>query len=184
MREPPLEHRRDFNRLCHPAAPGPARQVNFSAVGREPRRGTKPRACSNPTSPAGQVPTPRCPNPFHRSGHHRRSFTGGSPARRPAHRERNHQHAPGPLLATARWPRRSALDCQLAIPSSVRQLVDQRRYLPPGFRLLKRVRVRAQHALAQVVEDHDARRATEPAKSALVQLRPYTRARSPRQQPH
>ena len=46
------------------------------------------------------------------------------------------------------------------------------------------VDVRREHALAQIVEDDDARRAAEPAKRALVQLGPDLRARPPREQPH
>jgi hypothetical protein len=46
------------------------------------------------------------------------------------------------------------------------------------------VDVRREHTLAQVVEDDDAYRATEPPKRALVELGPDLRTRSPRQQAH
>ena len=44
------------------------------------------------------------------------------------------------------------------------------------------VNVGDEHAFAQIVEDHDARRSAQPAKGALVQFRPDARAGTQRQQ--
>ena len=46
------------------------------------------------------------------------------------------------------------------------------------------VDVGREHALFEIVEDDRPRRAAEPTKRALVELRPRLRARLPRQQPH
>ena len=46
------------------------------------------------------------------------------------------------------------------------------------------VDVGREHALLQIVEDDDADRAAQPAKRALVELRPDLRARLPDEQPH
>ena len=46
------------------------------------------------------------------------------------------------------------------------------------------VDVGREHALLEIVEDDDVRRAAEPTERALVQLAPDLRARLPREQPH
>ena len=46
------------------------------------------------------------------------------------------------------------------------------------------VDVRGEHALFEVIEDDDFRRAAKSSKRALVQFAPDLRARAPRQQPH